>query len=75
MIKNAIAKIVQREDLSEGEMIEVIEVPIEDLCERLATGEISHALILNAFLRLAYQEPESRLALVRSLRSFTATLL
>ncbi len=64
------------QNLDPGEMIEVLEVPIEEIPEKLSNGQISHALMLNNFfmilLRLGSQEEASRI-LLRGLRQFATS--
>lgn len=59
--------------LDTGEMIEVVEVPIAELPDRIARGEIRHALILNAFLLAALREPSVAESLRKVLGGFAAT--
>lgn len=59
--------------LDSGEMIEVVEVPIERIPEMLRNGEIDHALIANAFLQLAFRSSAAREELVQTLGSFSRT--
>ena len=59
--------------LDPGEMMDVVEVPIEEIPEKILSGEINHALILNAFLLLAFQDAKFGDSLKSILRSFTAT--
>lgn len=61
----------KNQKLDPGEMIEVIEVPIEEIPAKVANGEIDHALILNAFLALAFQSPEAQKGLIEKMRGFT----
>lgn len=46
----------REQSLDEGEMIDVVEVPIEEIPRRIREGEIRHALILNAFFSLCLQD-------------------
>ncbi|MCM2278827.1 MAG: NUDIX hydrolase [Oligoflexia bacterium] len=57
--------------LDSGEMIEVEEVPIGEIPDRIARGEITHVLMLNAFMTLAFQAPEGAGALKRQLERFS----
>ena len=59
------------QNLDPGEMIEVIEVPIQDLPEHIQKGTINHALILNAFFLLALKDDEISSSLVRRLKEFS----
>ncbi|MGE0616570.1 MAG: NUDIX hydrolase [Bacteriovoracia bacterium] len=54
--------------LDPGEDIEVVEVPISEIPERLRNGEISHALMQTAFFRLALHAGRD---LESSLREYT----
>ncbi|MCM2324670.1 MAG: NUDIX hydrolase [Oligoflexia bacterium] len=56
--------------LDSGEMIDVEEVPIAELPARIARGEITHVIMLNAFLSLAFQTEEGKAALTRRLDDF-----
>ena len=56
--------------LDPGEMIEVIEVPIRELPERILDGEFTHALMLNAFLFLMLQDPSGSGFLASHLEAF-----
>ncbi len=60
----------QDQELDSGEMIEVEEVAIEEIPRKIIGGEINHALILNAFLKLAFQEEEVTRGLLRGLGRF-----
>lgn len=57
--------------LDPGEMIEVVEVPISEIPARILSGEINHALMLNAFFFLALQAPSLSGGLADVLGGFT----
>lgn len=57
--------------LDPGEMIEVIEVPIADIPQMIREGAIDHALILLAFLSLAFLTPDGERGLIQQLQTFT----
>lgn len=60
----------KNQSLDPGEMIEVSEVPIEEFLKNLTQSEITHALILNAFLLLLLKAPETLSILSRELEGF-----
>jgi ADP-ribose pyrophosphatase len=62
-----------RQNLDAGEMIEVVEVPISEIPDRIRAGEISHALILNSFFFLSLETQEGSSGLLRRLNDFTRT--
>jgi len=51
-------KRVSSPSLDEGEDIEVVEVPLEEVYRRMAEGEIDHALVLASFQLLSFRHPE-----------------
>jgi 8-oxo-dGTP pyrophosphatase MutT (NUDIX family) len=57
--------------LDPGEMIEIVEVPISEIPERIARGEISHALMLNTFFFLTLTHPEASKILLNQLNRFS----
>lgn len=59
------------QNLDPGEMIEVVEVPISDIPGMILKGQISHALMLNAFFFLTLQNPDSHQGLIDRLQDFT----
>jgi 8-oxo-dGTP pyrophosphatase MutT (NUDIX family) len=59
------------QSLDPGEMIEVVEIPISEIPAMILNGQISHALMLNAFFFLVLQKSESSQALVSRLSDFT----
>jgi len=59
--------------LDHGEMIEVVEIPISEIPDRILKGEISHALMLNTFFLLALKSEEASKALLGELTRFTRT--
>lgn len=65
-------RLERKQKLDVGEMIEVVEVPIVEIPERIARGEIRHALILNAFLLLALRDSSVGDALRRALGDFVS---
>lgn len=60
------------QNLDSGEMIDVLEVPIAEIPRMINNGEIDHALILNAFLSLAFQSKAAQEKLIRTMQSFCA---
>lgn len=56
--------------LDEGEMIETVEIPIDEIPERILNGEISHSLMLNTFFFLALRNPEVSNRLRGELQAF-----
>jgi ADP-ribose pyrophosphatase len=64
-------KKTQIQNLDPGEMIEVIEVPISELPERILRGEISHSLMLNTFFLLALRSESASAALKSELNKLT----
>jgi 8-oxo-dGTP pyrophosphatase MutT (NUDIX family) len=59
------------QNLDAGEMIEVEEVSIDEIPNKISQGEINHALILNAFFLFALQSKEFSETLAAQLRQFT----
>ena len=57
--------------LDPGEMIETIEVPIDEIPQKIIQGEINHALMLNAFFFLSLQNQKVEESLIQSLNQFT----
>jgi 8-oxo-dGTP pyrophosphatase MutT (NUDIX family) len=57
--------------LDATEMIEVVEVPIEEIPEKLAQGQITHALMMNSFFYLLLGTDGGRDILRRELGRFT----
>jgi hypothetical protein len=55
-------------------MIDVVEIPIEEIPSRILNGEITHALMLNTFFFAALKDVNSPVnakhALVEKLRAF-----
>jgi ADP-ribose pyrophosphatase len=61
-----------QQNLDPGEIIEVLEIPIEEIPERILDGQISHALMLNNFFLLALRSRrEASEILLGGLREFT----
>ena len=60
-----------KQSLDMGEMIEVVEVPIHEIPERIINGEINHALMLNTFFLLALKSKETSSELMKELKRFT----
>jgi 8-oxo-dGTP pyrophosphatase MutT (NUDIX family) len=60
----------REQKLDFGEMIDVVEIPIEEIPERILKGEISHALMLNAFLFTALKNQASK-SLIDQLGTYT----
>jgi 8-oxo-dGTP pyrophosphatase MutT (NUDIX family) len=56
--------------LDPGEMIEVVEIPIAEIPERILKGEINHALMLNTFFFLALGSKITSTTLVNELSQF-----
>ena len=48
-----------KQTLDDGEIIEVVEVPISEIAEKISNGTINHALILNPFLKLLLDEEKN----------------
>ena len=61
----------QRQNLDPGEMIEVVEIPIEDIPQMILNNEMDHALILYAFLMLTLQSPQGPSQLIQQLEKYT----
>jgi 8-oxo-dGTP pyrophosphatase MutT (NUDIX family) len=60
----------REQKLDSGEMIEVVEVPLADLPGMMRRGEISHALMLNAFFFLLLHSDQGPALLQRELETF-----
>ena len=56
--------------LDHGELMDVVEVPIEEIPARILSGEIRHGLILNAFLFLMLESDRCRELLSESMGAF-----
>lgn len=63
------------QNLDPGEMIEVVEIPISEIPEKILKGEINHALMLNTFFLLTLQSKEASRALMNELHRFTDSKL
>ena len=61
----------QEQKLDPGEMIDVVEIPISEIPAMIRSGEISHALMLNAFLFLALAGTDGIEALTHGLTRFS----
>lgn len=61
---------LQNQKLDDGEMIEVVEVPISDIPSYILNNQINHALMLNAFFLLSLQSNEGAQSLINGLRQF-----
>lgn len=57
--------------LDMGEMIEVIEVAVDEISDRILNGEITHALMLNTFFFATLKRTPGSQSLADQLRSFT----
>lgn len=57
--------------LDPGELIAVEEVAIEDIPRLILSGEMDHALILNAFFFLLLRDPQIQNQLIKSLYKFS----
>ena len=57
--------------LDEGEMIEVVEIPIEDVPVMIQQGKINHALILNGFLKLLMEAKADQALLRDKMQAFS----
>jgi ADP-ribose pyrophosphatase len=66
-------KRVKAQSLDPGEMIDVEEVTLNELAARIERGEITHALMLNAFFFLLMRSREGSGLLARELQAFSAT--
>jgi shikimate kinase len=64
-------KKTREQELDVGEMIEIVEVPIEEIPERILKGEITHALMLNTFFFATLKGEGAGESLSAQLRSFT----
>lgn len=60
----------RNQELDPGEMIEVVEIPIQELPNLVLRGEIDHALILNAFFYLMLRDESGTALLKRRLEEF-----
>jgi len=58
------------QNLDPGEMIEVVEVPIMEIPEKILNGEVSHSLMLNTFFLLALQSHRTSHFLIEALNRF-----
>lgn len=63
----------KNQNLDPGEMIDVIEVPIQELPNWIREGKLNHALILNSFLHLLLQDPQTDLLLIEQLKRFKSS--
>jgi 8-oxo-dGTP pyrophosphatase MutT (NUDIX family) len=63
----------REQHLDPGEMIEVVEVPISEIPDRILKGEINHALMLNTFFFLGLKTQAVSGALLGQLDRFTRT--
>ncbi|MBY0472071.1 NUDIX hydrolase [bacterium] len=61
----------QAQNLDPGEMIEVVEVPLEEIPQRIVQGEITHSLMLNTFFYLLLKSDGGFEKLRSSLASFS----
>lgn len=59
------------QNLDAGEMIDVVEVPLQEIPQMIERGELEHGLILNAFLGLTLQSKAGSELLIRELSVFT----
>lgn len=60
----------QEQKLDHGEMIEVVEIPIEEVPAKIRDGEINHVIMQNALLSLVLASTEGQRSLTEQLRSF-----
>lgn len=60
----------REQNLDPGEMIEVVEVPLHEIPEKIISGEISHSLMLNAFFFLALKSQGTTASLIETLSQF-----
>lgn len=58
------------QNLDQGEMIDVVTIPIDELPKALLDGTISHSLILNAFFFLLLKNPNAQTQLQKALSEF-----
>jgi 8-oxo-dGTP pyrophosphatase MutT (NUDIX family) len=65
-------KKVSDQKLDAAEMIDIVEIPIEEIPQRILNGEITHALMLNTFLFTMLRGQDSGKSLSDQLRSFTS---
>lgn len=62
---------IRDQNLDDGEMIEVIEVPLSEIGDRILNGEINHALMLITFFFLFLRASQSSRTLESELSRFT----
>jgi len=61
----------REQKLDAGEMIDIVEIPIDEIPEKILSGEITHALMLNTFFFAALKSKDASGTLSDQLRSFT----
>jgi 8-oxo-dGTP pyrophosphatase MutT (NUDIX family) len=61
---------VEKQKLDPSEMIEVEQVPVEEIPSRILKGEISHALMLNTFFLLLLRAGGQPEKMIQELRAF-----
>ncbi len=63
----------ENQNLDPGEMIEVVELPIEDLPNAIRDGQITHTLTINALTYFNLKFAQDSKALIQGLESFSRT--
>lgn len=61
----------RNQKLDHGEMIEVFELDLEEFAEMVLKGQVTHALMLNAFFFLMLHSENGKKVLVDQLKQFT----
>lgn len=61
----------REQNLDSGEMIEVVEVPVQEIPKKIRSGEITHALTLTALFYLGLSSNVGAESLVKELQAFT----
>jgi 8-oxo-dGTP pyrophosphatase MutT (NUDIX family) len=62
---------ISDQNLDAGEMIEIVEVPISEIPDRIIRGEINHALMLITFFFLSLESQQTSNSLTEVLNRFT----
>ncbi|HLE01745.1 MAG TPA: NUDIX hydrolase [Bdellovibrionota bacterium] len=60
----------RNQELDPTEQIDIVEIPIPELPERIRRGEITHALMLDALLSLALRSSAASAGLISELQAF-----
>jgi 8-oxo-dGTP pyrophosphatase MutT (NUDIX family) len=61
------------QNLDAGEMIEIVEIPIDEIPDRILNGEITHALMLNTFFFAALKSQNANRVLTDQLKIFLSS--